>query len=82
MSHNLKMEIKKMAMRNTSSIICLNLLMNKYTSQSVGLNFHELFVLLHWLTQMHHVIFTVCHEFHKYRISHNILVPTEKQIEM
>lgn len=51
MSHNPKMEIKKMAMRSTSSIICLNLSMNKYTTQRIGLNFHEVFVLLHWLTQ-------------------------------
>ena len=25
--------------------------MNKYTTQSIVLNFHEVFVLLHWLTQ-------------------------------
>lgn len=40
-----------MAMQNVSSIICLNLSMNNYTTQSVGLDFNEVFGLLLWLTQ-------------------------------
>ena len=38
-------------MRNISPIIFLNLSKNKYRTQSVDLNFNEIFGLLLWLTQ-------------------------------
>lgn len=50
-----------MAMRCVPLIVFLNLSTNKYTTQNIGLNFNEIFGLLLWLTEMHHVIFTVCY---------------------
>lgn len=41
----------KVAKGNTPSILFLNLSMNKYVTQSAGMNFNEIIGLLLWLTQ-------------------------------